>query len=75
MDDDTILKHTQRWRRSRYSARPFALTILAITLMALLAWAKIQVGDTAAHALSKRDITILDEEVSWHVQYGSKNAD
>ncbi|KAF7574682.1 ECM27 Ca2+-Na+ antiporter [Pyrenophora tritici-repentis] len=63
MDDDTILKHTQRWRRSRYSARPFALTILAITLMALLAWTKIQIGDTAApHTLSKRDITILDEE-------------
>ena len=64
MDDNTILKHTQRWRRPRYSARPFALTILAITLMSLLAWAKTRASDTAAHgALLKRNVTILDEEV------------
>jgi len=63
MDDNAILKHTQRWRRPRYSARPFALTILAITLMSLLAWAKTRASDTAAHgALLKRNVTILDEE-------------
>jgi len=65
MDDNTILKHTQRWRRPRYSARPFALTILAITLMSLLAWAKTQNSETTAaqHVLSRRHVTILDEEV------------
>ncbi|RMZ73881.1 sodium calcium exchanger [Pyrenophora seminiperda CCB06] len=62
MDDNTILKHTQRWRRSRYSARPFALTILAITLMSLLAWAKTQASSPAYHDLSKRHVGILDEE-------------
>ncbi|KAF1943400.1 sodium/calcium exchanger protein-like protein [Clathrospora elynae] len=62
MDDRTILDTVQRWRRPRYSARPFALTILAIALMSLLAWAKTHRHDTASSALRKRDITILDEE-------------
>ncbi|KAI4928500.1 hypothetical protein J4E85_005117 [Alternaria conjuncta] len=42
MDDLTILAHAQRLRRPRYSARPFALTILAISLISLLAWARSQ---------------------------------
>jgi sodium/potassium/calcium exchanger 6 len=64
MDDDTILRTVQRWRRQRYSARPFALTILAISLISLLAWTKTQ-HDTGATGgtLYKRDVTILDEEV------------
>jgi sodium/potassium/calcium exchanger 6 len=64
MDDSTILKHAQRLRRSRYSARPFALTILAISLISLLAWAKSQAADGNAivGALQKRDLSIKDEE-------------
>jgi sodium/potassium/calcium exchanger 6 len=64
MDRHAILKTTQQWRRSRYSARPFALTILAITLISLLAWAKTQAGTGApsSASLHKRDVTILDEE-------------
>jgi sodium/potassium/calcium exchanger 6 len=64
MDDDTILKTVQQWRRRRYSARPFALTILAISLISLLAWAKTQHDDgTTESTLYRRDVTILDEEV------------
>jgi sodium/potassium/calcium exchanger 6 len=68
MNDQTILDTVQRWRRKRYSARPFALTILAITLITLLAFAK----DYGSHAedasagstLVKRDLVIAqDEEV------------
>jgi sodium/potassium/calcium exchanger 6 len=67
MHDHTILETVQRWRRKRYSARPFALTILAISLITLLAIAK----DYRSHievrsggALGKRDIVITqDEEV------------
>ncbi|CAN9172559.1 unnamed protein product [Alternaria sp. RS040] len=64
MDDSMILKHAQRLRRSRYSARPFALTILAISLISLLAWAKSQAADGNAivGALQKRDLSIKDEE-------------
>jgi sodium/potassium/calcium exchanger 6 len=67
MDDDTIRKTVDRWRRPRYSARPFALTILAITLISLLAWAKTPHHDhgpsTGGSILQARDITIKDEEV------------
>jgi sodium/potassium/calcium exchanger 6 len=67
MNDRFLLEKVQQWRRPRYSARPFALTILAITLMSLLAWAKGHhaLGDhvTAAAVSRKRDLTILDEEV------------
>jgi sodium/potassium/calcium exchanger 6 len=64
MDDFTILKNAQRLRRSRYSARPFALTILAISLISLLAWARSQAtdGSVAGGALRKRDLSIKDEE-------------
>ncbi|KAJ5064418.1 Sodium/calcium exchanger protein-domain-containing protein [Bipolaris maydis] len=64
MNHDAILQTVQRWRRPRYSARPFALTILAITLISLLAWAKTQArpGATSSGLLHKRDVTILDQE-------------
>ena len=61
MDDSTLLNNVQRLRRSRYSARPFALTILAISLISLLAWAPSQAA--AGGALRKRgDLSIKDEE-------------
>jgi sodium/potassium/calcium exchanger 6 len=64
MDDETIFKTVQQWRRRRYSARPFALTILAISLISLLAWAKTRHDTgTTGSTLYKRDVTILDEEV------------
>jgi solute carrier family 24 (sodium/potassium/calcium exchanger), member 6 len=66
MDDKTILDTVQRWRRKRYSARPFALTILAIALMTLLAAAKdyrSHGGTSGSAALQKRDFMIQDEEV------------
>ncbi|OAL53463.1 sodium/calcium exchanger protein-like protein [Pyrenochaeta sp. DS3sAY3a] len=66
MDQHSILQTVQQWRRPRYSARPFALTILAVTLITLLAWAKehhAQLGATApGSALRQRDVSILDEE-------------
>lgn len=40
MNGEDVLATVQRWRRPRYSARPFALTILAIALITLLAWGK-----------------------------------
>ena len=65
MHPNTIFETAQRLRRPRYSARPFALTILAIALISLLSWAKTRVdANTAAHVpLRKRDAAILDEEV------------
>jgi sodium/potassium/calcium exchanger 6 len=68
MNDQTILDTVQRWRRKRYSARPFALTILAITLITLLALAKdygSHGGDASAgSALGKRELVVAqDEEV------------
>ncbi|KAH3915766.1 hypothetical protein HBI56_042150 [Parastagonospora nodorum] len=65
MNDQTILDTVQRWRRKKYSARPFALTILAITLMTALAVAKdyrAHVGGVSGSALGKRDLMIQDEE-------------
>ena len=71
MNERTILDTVQRWRRSKYSARPFALTILAISLITLLAWAKELRGAGAAPAgagtsLRKRELTALDVEVGQH---------
>jgi sodium/potassium/calcium exchanger 6 len=66
MNDKTILDTVQRWRRKKYSARPFALTILAIALMTLLAAAKeyrSHGGASGSAVLQKRDFTIQDEEV------------
>jgi sodium/potassium/calcium exchanger 6 len=65
MNEQTILDTVQRWRRKKYSARPFALTILAIALMTLLAVAKdyrSHVGG-AGSALVKRELMVQDEEV------------
>jgi sodium/potassium/calcium exchanger 6 len=68
MNDATILDTVQRWRRTKYSARPFALTILAIALITLLAAAKEyrSHGPAFSHGggvLQKRDLMIQDEEV------------
>ena len=64
MDERSILDSVQRWRRSKYSARPFALTILAITLIALLAWAKEQRGEVpGSDTLHRRNVAIVNEEV------------
>jgi sodium/potassium/calcium exchanger 6 len=38
--DERILAQVQRWRRPRFSARPFALTLLAVALITVLATAK-----------------------------------
>ena len=67
MNEGTILQKLQTWRRPRYSARPFALTILAITLISLLASVKgrqAHNGESLGSTLRKRDVTILDEEVT-----------
>jgi sodium/potassium/calcium exchanger 6 len=64
MNERSILDTVQRWRRTKYSARPFALTILAISLITLLAWAREQRSEApGSELLRKRDVTILDEEV------------
>jgi sodium/potassium/calcium exchanger 6 len=67
MNDHTILETVQRWRRQKYSARPFALTLLAIALMTALALAKdyrAHGADTAASSpLGKRDLFVQDAEV------------
>jgi len=66
MNDQTILDTVQQWRRKKYSARPFALTILAIALITALAVAKdyrAHVGGVSGRALGKRDLMIQDEEV------------
>ncbi|KAF2033910.1 sodium/calcium exchanger protein-like protein [Setomelanomma holmii] len=65
MNDHTILDTVQRWRRKKYSARPFALTILAISLITLLALAKDFRSRDAlpgGNTLGKRDLLIQDEE-------------
>lgn len=55
-------------RRSRYSARPFALTILAVSVLVLLAWIKSGHEDSSkteyapSAGLLRRDITIQDQE-------------
>lgn len=54
-------------RRTRYSARPFALTILAVSMLVLVAWVKSGNGNgdhdfaRSAH-LSRRDVFVQDEE-------------
>ncbi|KAF3032535.1 hypothetical protein E8E12_003129 [Didymella heteroderae] len=63
MDERSILDTVQRWRRTRYSARPFALTILAVSLITLLAWAREQRSEApGSELLHKRELTIFDEE-------------
>jgi sodium/potassium/calcium exchanger 6 len=66
MNDQTILDTVQRWRRKKYSARPFALTILAIALMTVLALAKDYraqgAGTAPSSPLGKRDLFIQDAE-------------
>ncbi|KAF1836760.1 hypothetical protein BDW02DRAFT_207838 [Decorospora gaudefroyi] len=65
MHRDNILHTVQRWRRQRYSVRPFALTLLAITLITLLAWAKSHhdYGENSAGSpLQQRNVVVLDEE-------------
>ncbi|KAI8936152.1 hypothetical protein NX059_007647 [Plenodomus lindquistii] len=66
MDDHSILQTVQKWRRTRYSARPFYLTIVAIALISLLAWAKGRQSQHAAPtlggALRTRDVMVMDEE-------------
>ncbi|KAL1610888.1 hypothetical protein SLS59_000525 [Nothophoma quercina] len=63
MDERSILDTVQRWRRTKYSARPFALTLLAITLITVLAWAKERRAEVpGSDILRKRELTILDEE-------------
>ncbi|KAF1914825.1 sodium/calcium exchanger protein-like protein [Ampelomyces quisqualis] len=61
------LPHTLHpWRRPKYSARPFALTLVAIALISLLAAAKHarpQHGSAAApDALRQRDLVALDQQ-------------
>jgi sodium/potassium/calcium exchanger 6 len=72
MNDQTILDTVQRWRRKKYSARPFALTILAILLITVLAIAKdyrSHNGGVSGRALGKRDLIIQDEEVCHAFRY------
>ena len=63
MNERSVLDTVQRWRRTKYSARPFALTLLAITLITVLAWAKQRGEAPDSDILRKREVTILDEEV------------
>jgi sodium/potassium/calcium exchanger 6 len=70
MNERSILDTVQRWRRTKYSARPFALTILAISLITLLAWAREQRSEVPdSELLRKRDVTIFDEEVHHIIVY------
>ncbi|KAH7401715.1 Sodium/calcium exchanger protein-domain-containing protein [Phaeosphaeria sp. MPI-PUGE-AT-0046c] len=70
MHDHPILHTVQRWRRKKYSARPFALTILAIALIALLAAAKDYrshngvTATAAAGALGKRDLPLAERSLT-----------
>jgi sodium/potassium/calcium exchanger 6 len=67
MNDLTILDTVQRWRRKKYSARPFALTLLAIALMTALALARDYrahgAGTGSSSPLGKRDLFTQDAEV------------
>lgn len=70
MNERSILDSVQRWRRTKYSARPFALTLLAIGLITLLAWAREQRGEAPSSGLPrKRDVTMPDEEVPHTTAY------
>ncbi|UPX17641.1 uncharacterized protein EKO05_0007983 [Ascochyta rabiei] len=69
MHERSLLDAVQRWRRPKYSARPFALTLVAIALITLLAWAKEHHTNRPGSArsdrsgsLRRRDVTMLDEE-------------
>lgn len=66
MNERTLLDSVQQLRRQRFSARPFALTLVAVTLISLLAWAKSSRSDGQIHtasAFGKRDLIMQDEEV------------
>jgi len=66
MDSPSLLQTVQQWRRTRYSARPFYLTLLAVAFISLLAWAKgypaRDAGTSAGGSLHTRDVAITDEE-------------
>jgi sodium/potassium/calcium exchanger 6 len=66
MNNRALLETVQRWRRPRYSARPFALTLLAIALISLLAWAKDHHSDPLSLSLDttyhKRDLSAPNQE-------------
>ncbi|KAF2133926.1 sodium/calcium exchanger protein-like protein [Dothidotthia symphoricarpi CBS 119687] len=63
MNPRTFLDTVHTWRRPRYSARPFALTLLAVSLIALLAWAKdARAPQHGSPGLLARDLAIVDEE-------------
>lgn len=60
-------EHSTMRRRPRYSARPFALTILAVSALVLLSWIKSRdynsgSGDLARSASVRRDLLVQDEE-------------
>lgn len=70
MNERSVLDTVQRWRRTKYSARPFALTLVAISLITLLAWAREQRSEAPGNELlRKRDVMILDEEVQHPTEY------
>jgi sodium/potassium/calcium exchanger 6 len=61
-------EHSAMRRRARYSARPFALTILAVSVLVVLAWVKSghENGSSRKFApntgLLTRDVTVQDQE-------------
>lgn len=64
----TAPEHFAMRRRRRYSARPFALTILAVSVLVLLAWIKSgheeapRTEFAPSAGLLRRDITVQDQE-------------
>lgn len=66
MNSAGSLRTMQRWRRTRYSARPFCLTLLAIALISLLAWVKglsaHDANNSVGGPLRARDLAIADQE-------------
>ncbi|KAF2876847.1 sodium/calcium exchanger protein-like protein [Massariosphaeria phaeospora] len=65
MDTRASLKRSGLWQRPRYSARPFALTIIVISAISVLAWLKHGRSGggafTVASTLRKRDVLVQDE--------------
>lgn len=56
-------EHSTVRRRPRYSARPFALTIAAVSVLALLAYIKTGSRDAVRNpGLSKRNVFVQDQE-------------
>ncbi|KAL5122058.1 hypothetical protein ACEQ8H_000275 [Pleosporales sp. CAS-2024a] len=61
MNEHAIVDTVQRWRRKKYSARPFALTLLAMALITALALAqdyhyRAHAAGSTPHALQRRDV-------------------